>query len=227
MPLHRRRRLHERLAELDIDLEERARHLAIAATGPDEEVAAALDAAAAHAGARGAAQAAADLSERAIALTPPDVLESVNLRRITAAEHCRYAGDLKKASDLLEDAVATSQPGQLRADALSQLAGARGMTEGFPASVNLLRRALAEPGLEPRQEVNILCELAWLAQQGGDSRKGDQYAESALALAEQLADPATLAIALAAVAQTSFARTGEIRQDLLDRALETRAEPRG
>ena len=65
MPLHRRRRLHRRLAELDVDLEERARHLAIAATGPDEKVAAALDAAAAHASARGAAQAAADLSERA------------------------------------------------------------------------------------------------------------------------------------------------------------------
>ena len=44
MPLHRRRRLHRRLAELDVDLEERARHLAIAATGPDEGIAAALDA---------------------------------------------------------------------------------------------------------------------------------------------------------------------------------------
>jgi predicted ATPase len=72
MPLHRRRRLHRRLAQLDVDLEARARHLAIAATGPDEEVAAALDAAAAHAHARGAAQAAADLSERAIALTLPE-----------------------------------------------------------------------------------------------------------------------------------------------------------
>jgi DNA-binding CsgD family transcriptional regulator len=220
MPLHRRRRLHLRLAELDVDLEERARHLAIAATGPDEEVAVALDAAAAHAGARGAAQAAADLSERAIALTPPDVLDSVNLRRITAAEHCRYAGDTKKAAELLEDAVATLQPGRLRADALTRLAGARGMTEGFRVSVNLLRRALAEPGLEARQEVNILCELAWLAQQGGDSQEGAQYAEAALVLAERLADPATLAIALAAVAQTNFARTGEVRHDLLDRALE-------
>jgi DNA-binding CsgD family transcriptional regulator len=220
MPLHRRRRLHLRLAELDVDLEERARHLAIAATGPDEEVAVALDAAAAHAGARGAAQAAADLSERAIVLTPPDVLDSVNLRRITAAEHCRYAGDTKKAAELLEDAVATLQPGRLRADALSRLAGARGMTEGFPVSVKLLHRALAEPGLESRQEVNILCELAWLAQQGGDSQEGAQYAEAALVLSEQLADPATLAIALAAVAQTNFARTGEIRHDLLDRALE-------
>jgi predicted ATPase len=37
MPLHRRRRVHERLAALDVDPEERARHLAIAAEGPNEE----------------------------------------------------------------------------------------------------------------------------------------------------------------------------------------------
>src|SRR5207237_49020 len=59
MPLHKRRQVHRRVAILAIDPEERARHLAIAATGPDEEIAAALDAAAAHAHARGAALAAA------------------------------------------------------------------------------------------------------------------------------------------------------------------------
>jgi DNA-binding CsgD family transcriptional regulator len=220
MPLHRRRLLHRRLAELDVDVEERARHLAIAATGPDEGVAAALDAAAAQAHARGAAQAAADLSERAIKLTPPDALESINRRRIAAAEHCRYAGDTKKAAVLLEEAVAASPPGQVRAEALSRLAGPRGLTEGFPAAVDLLSRALAEPGLEPSQEVNILCELVWLAQQGGDNRAGARYAGAGLALAEQLADPATLALALAAAAQITFARTGGIRRDLLDRALQ-------
>lgn len=220
MPLHRRRRLHQRLAELDVDLEERARHLAIAATGPDEEIAAAVDAAAAHAHARGAAQAAADLSERAIALTPPDALDRINRRRITAAEHSRYAGDTKKAAVLLEQAVSSAPPGRLRAEALSRLAGPRGMTEGFPVAVDLLTRALAEPDLEPSQEVNILCELVWMAQQGGDNRAGAQYADAGLALAEQLADPATLALALAATAQITFARTGAIRRDLLDRALE-------
>jgi DNA-binding CsgD family transcriptional regulator len=220
MPLHRRRRLHQRLAELDVDLEERARHLAIAATGPDEEVATALEAAAAHARARGAAQAAADLSERAVSLTPPDALESVNRRRITAAEQSRYAGDTKKAAVLLEQVVASSQPGPVRAEALSRLAGPRGLTEGFPVAVDLLSRALAEPGLELSREVNILCELAWMAQQEGDNRQGARFAEAALVLAEELADPATLALALAAVAQISFARTGGIRHDLLDRALE-------
>ena len=72
MPLHRRRELHRRLADLDIDPEERARHLAIAAAGPDERIAAALDEAAIHARGRGAAEVAAELAERAVALTPTD-----------------------------------------------------------------------------------------------------------------------------------------------------------
>src|SRR5947207_10694138 len=220
MPLHRRRRLHRSLAELDVDLEERARHLAIAATGADGKIAAALDAAATHARTRGAAQAAAELAERAVALTPTDEVETVNRRRIAAAEHCRYAGDMDKAAALLEDVVRSSQPGRIRAEALTQLAGARGMKEGFPVAVNLLSEALAEPGLEPGQEVNLLCELAWMAQLGGDNQAGARYADAGLSLAERLADPATLAIALAAVAQNRFARTGGIRHDLLDRALE-------
>jgi hypothetical protein len=94
------------------------------------------------------------------------------------------------------------------------------MAEGFPVAAGLLSLALAEPGIEPSQEVNILCELAWMAQLEGDNGTGARYAEEALALAEQLADPATLSIALAAVAQNRFARTGGIRHDLLDRALE-------
>ena len=55
-----------------IDPEERARHLALAATGPDEAVADALEAAARRAEARGAPPAAAELYERAARLTPPD-----------------------------------------------------------------------------------------------------------------------------------------------------------
>src|SRR5438034_211552 len=125
---------------------------------------AALAAAATHARGRGAAQAAAELAERAVALTPVSAVESINRRRITAAEHCRYAGDMEKAAVLLEEVVDSSQRGRIRAEALTHLAGARGMTEGFPVTMSLLSDALAEPDLEPRQEVNILCELAWMAQ---------------------------------------------------------------
>ena len=53
-----------------VDDEERARHLALAARGPDEEVAAALDLAASTAFARGAPDSAADLEDLAVRLTP-------------------------------------------------------------------------------------------------------------------------------------------------------------
>ena len=209
MPLHRRRRLHRRLAELDVDLEERARHLAIATTGTDEEIAAALDAAATHARARGAAQAAAELAERAVALTPVYAVESINRRRITAAEHCRYAGDLKKAAVLLEEVVGSSQPGRVRAEALSQLAGVRGMTEGFPVAVSLLSLALAEPGLESSQEVNILCELAWMAHVGGDNQASARVCRSS------------------ACARRAAGRTRRPSRSPLQRSRKTRSRARG
>jgi predicted ATPase len=74
----RRRRVHRELAALVRDKEERARHLALAASAPDEEVAAELDSAAAHAAARGASAAAAALGRRALALT----LEPSGARRL-------------------------------------------------------------------------------------------------------------------------------------------------
>jgi DNA-binding CsgD family transcriptional regulator len=220
MPLHRRRRLHRRLAELDVDLEERARHLAIAATGPDEGIAAALDAAAEHARARGAALVAAELAERAVALTPAAAVESVNERRITAARYYAFAGDAKKARALFGDAIGSSAPGPFRAQALAQLAGLGPSTEGFRGAVSLYRRALAEPGLTKLDKAHILCELAWMAAAGWDPEAGARYAEDALILAEELAEADTLALSLVTVARVTFWRTGRLRRDLLDRALE-------
>ena len=64
----RRRGMHRRLAELTADPEERARHIAQAATRLDAASAAALDQGAARARARGAPAAAAELLELAIKL---------------------------------------------------------------------------------------------------------------------------------------------------------------
>ena len=68
-PTGRRRAVHGRLAELVADPEERARHLALATAALDDEVAATVELAAAHAQARGAWDAAAELLEQAQALT--------------------------------------------------------------------------------------------------------------------------------------------------------------
>ena len=67
----RRGQLHKRLALVVSDPEERARHLALCTTEPDEEIAAELEAAAALAARRGAPEAAAELFSAAKRLTPP------------------------------------------------------------------------------------------------------------------------------------------------------------
>jgi len=220
MPLHKRRGLHRRLADLDVDLEERARHLAISVVGHDEEVAAALDAAATHAHRRGAVQAAAELAERAVALTPPDAVDTLNRRQITAAGHYYYGGDAKKATELLEAAISSSEPGPVRAEALGQLAVVISAREGARASEGLQVRALAEPGLENRQRVFILCGLVWNVGSRGESRAAVCYAEEGLALAEELAEPHMLGYALTTVAEATYWHTGRILRDALDRAME-------
>jgi DNA-binding CsgD family transcriptional regulator len=230
MPLHRRRRVHERLATLDIDPEERAQHLAIAAERPDEDVAAALESAAEHAGGRGAGQVAAELAERAVALTPPAEIDELNRRRITAATRCRDAGDSKKSEEFLEAAVGSAEPGPLRAEALFHLADVRGQGAGHRVSMELLERALAEPGVDARRRATILEALAWKASVSGescDSERALEWAEAGLALAEELGEPGPLVDSLTTVADIEFWRTGRIRRDLLDRAVELHAESPG
>src|SRR5439155_21677176 len=89
----RKRDLHRQLAAVVPDPEEAARHLALAATGPDPNVARALDDAAHHSRARGAPDAAAELSELARQLTPVEDLEAMRRRSLEAAEYQFDAGD--------------------------------------------------------------------------------------------------------------------------------------
>ena len=65
LPEAARRKLHRDLAGRAASLEERARHLALAADGPDRRTAQVLDEAAGAAGARGAADVAVELKELA------------------------------------------------------------------------------------------------------------------------------------------------------------------
>jgi predicted ATPase len=88
-----RRGLHRRLAELVLDPEERARHLALAAGGPDPDVAGALESAARHAAARGAPDAAAELAELARKVTPPEDAAGIQRRGVDAAVYHFDAGD--------------------------------------------------------------------------------------------------------------------------------------
>jgi hypothetical protein len=145
--------------------------------------------------------AASELAELAVAVTPPNAPDELNRRRISAAEHCMYAGDTPRASELLEAVLGSASRGAARAEALSRLARVLWETKGFRAAEILCTRALAEPDLELRERIDILCELAWMAGAGGGSADGMRYAEGALQLAEQNREPEQLAATLARLAE--------------------------
>ena len=218
LPLHRRREVHRRLADLDLDSEERARHLALATVGVDESVAATLDAAAASARSRGAAQAAAELAERAVVLTPRDAAQDILRRLLAVARLSIDAGDMHKARSTLEVVIGSAPPGPIRAEALTKLAEVRGLIEGNPVTSSLLLRALDEPDLDDRQRARIYGALVNSPLDYGTERMA--YAETGLALAEEAGDPEVLVTCLAAVADLTFGLVGQLRRDLLDRAIE-------
>ena len=141
-----RRDLHERLARVVADVEERARHLALAVSGPDAGVAATLEEGARHALARGAPAAAADLSERAARLTPAERAADARRRLVDAAFFHFESGDSRRARALLEDVIAAPGAGPERARALIRLARVRGYDDDLRAAAELFLQAVAEAG---------------------------------------------------------------------------------
>ena len=81
LPEASRRAIHREVAARSSDAEERAWHLALAASGPDEEIAAALDRAAETAGTRGAAETVVELKQLALQLTPNDDVAALMRRQ--------------------------------------------------------------------------------------------------------------------------------------------------
>ena len=144
-----RRDVHARLAGLVRDLEQRARHLALAADGPDAEVAAVLDEAARLARARGAPSAAAEFLEEARALTPPGLESEARRRAVEAAGHYFAAGESRRARALLEDVGPVLPPGPEHARALLILARLRSYDDDIGAAVELFKTAIDEADGDP------------------------------------------------------------------------------
>jgi DNA-binding CsgD family transcriptional regulator len=221
----RRRLLHRRLAELAREPEERARHLALGADAPDEDVAAALEAAAERARARGAVFAATDLLDEARRLTPPDRSEDLLRRTVAAASGHDELGNSDAVRSLVGEVLKSAPRGTARSHALI-LACTLRFDEGYAAGAEAAEQALAETD-DIAQRCCIEGDLVLAHYMLGNLAEAEAHAHAQLELAEQLHEPAALADALAAAAMLECFRGRSVRPQLLERveALLEAAEP--
>jgi len=215
-----RRALHRRLAQVVVDIEERARHLALATTGPDTDAAASLDEAAARARSRGAPEAAAALLEEACRLTPTEDLEARG-KRTREAAMCHYlAGETERACVLWEEIERSAPPGPARAAALWHLLEFRNSNLDLAEQVAAMDRALEEAGDDLALKSAIHQTLAMQLTYGGDVRRALPHARSTLELAAAQDHPATTAMACSTSAHVEFMAGLGVSTGLVDRALD-------
>lgn len=152
------RAMHAELSSVTDDAVERARHRALSASGVNEHLAAEVEAASDEAAGRAAVAAAAELARHALGLTPETALEDRVRRAVKAAEWFEQVGESVAADEVIQPLIAELQPGPLRARCLMTKANVVGQEIG--GSIALRKEALAQPGLQPAQEIETLLELA-------------------------------------------------------------------
>jgi DNA-binding CsgD family transcriptional regulator/DNA polymerase III delta prime subunit len=190
-PPAERRSLHRRLAELVPDPEERARHLALGAEGPDADVAAALERAARQAHDRGALPAAAELSELARRLTPAEMGDSRHRRTVDGAIFAWEAGEGERARELLSEARSAASPGPRRGEVLYWLGNVEEYEGDRRRAVELYREARANAGGDPllraRSEEGLASALLLLRR---DLTAAAEHARTAVTYAKKAGDRA-------------------------------------
>ncbi|RDH79009.1 helix-turn-helix transcriptional regulator [Mycolicibacterium moriokaense] len=189
--LTQRRVVHRALAEAsdpDTDPDRRAWHAANAASGPDDAIAAELEASAGRAQSRGGIAAAASFLERAVALTSDPARRSA--RAVAAAQAKRDAAAPADAYDLL----AVAELGTLTELQRAQVARLRAQME-FVRS-----RAGDEGALDLSQIAQQLLDAARRLEGLDDYSSRESYLEAIAALmyAGRLGRPGALADAAAA-----------------------------
>ena len=214
----RRRLLHRRLAKLVGDVEQRARHLALAADGPSTRVADELETASAVAASRGATGAAAELAERSLSLTPTSAPDGVLLRRQLLAADLHYAsGDVERLRAILEPLVEQLPPGVERARVLRRL----GETsfDDFERSERLLEQAFIEAETDARLKAEIVGPRVTTAFLRHGPAAAVKLARSSAQVVEDSGDLVLLATYLAELSLAELCGDG-LTPGVLERALE-------
>jgi DNA-binding CsgD family transcriptional regulator len=214
-----RGRMHRRLAEAVKELEERARHLALATDGPDEAAANLLGDAAVSAQAKGGLHAAAELFEWARALTPPSDVSTAQDRGIRAAELHVHGGDRERARSLLGELVSERLAASQRAEALRLLAELSFAEEDMEESERLLLEALAIDNDQRRSVRTLLALMHVTSNYRMDFSAAAGLGRRALEYLEGSDEEALLAEALAYAAITDFLAGGGADWGSIERAL--------
>jgi DNA-binding CsgD family transcriptional regulator len=212
-----RRTTHAALAKVVEEPEERARHLALCAIGPSEEVARALEEAGDGAVARGAPLAAAELYRLAATITPSEEVESLRLRNLRSAQTLFAAGDTRSAREISERMLAEATPGPARAQTMYSVSFMS--WNDVPRVKGLLEQALEEVG-ENDDYIRglILGDLAWVELKACAPRTAISWAHAAVQLADEVNHPFVRRNALAVLAMAE-AMVGHDPGDLLARGI--------
>ncbi len=214
-----RQRAHRQLAAQSASAEQRARHLALCTEEPDSAVALAVADAAREVRRRGAPEAAVELAELAIRLTPADAPDDRDRRSLELGYYLVESGDSERARPVV--LTVAERPGPLRARALLDLAGIDYWGEGGRPAVarceEALTEALGDPGLEAacHAELGVYCDF--------DAARSERHARAALELldgAGDTVDSDTLIDALLASARASLLLGRGLPPDLIERAFE-------
>jgi DNA-binding CsgD family transcriptional regulator len=187
--LSRRRRAHQRIAAVTSDVEERARHLALGAAGPDEAAASAVAGAAETTAARGAVASAAELAAFAARLTPDGGTRLS--RSIDAAQYLYRAGDAAGARQSLEDVAARCPHGTARARVLLALGQVRVFDLDAGPVLQILQDALDNAAGDEVLQAQIHLAMSWVCE--SDLPAGLAHALAADELLSGHDEPALLA----------------------------------
>jgi DNA-binding CsgD family transcriptional regulator len=221
------RRAHRALARTARLDDAKARHLAGASDGPNERVAAALEAAAVAARDRGATVDAAAFFERSSELTPAQQPSDV-LRRAALAGETLFVdvSEVVHADRILARAIEVAPPGPLRARAMSLRAVIRYYHGDTPEAVRIGDQAVDEVGGAATPEARalratVLSRVAFVVMQL-DLERGFALVEEALELLEPpptAVDPELVANVLLLHASAALGLVRGFATDEIDRGL--------
>ncbi len=214
------RQMHRRLAEHAVSAEERALHLALGSSAPDEHAAGELAEAARAARTRGAPIASAAYFEHALRLAGA-WRPGGRGWEIELAQACFEAGDLGRASEVLEALVDRLPEGNERADALWRLAVFTCERVEPAAWLRSAERALREVRGDVALEAGILSELSWAALFVNDLERALRHARKAVEVSDRHDDADAAAHALTSLYYMEFIAGVPVPPELIERALVT------